>query len=108
MMKWLETISIQVNDRHHQDVRKHLKDLACQLLDSGRYPDLISIEVYGHASLRGDHILSLIWHREHMPQSGSALGIQIRAIMQHYGLTDHTTWYAIQLNGAPGQKRKSI
>jgi len=96
-MKWLESIYVQVNTGQHRDVRHHLKDLARQIMTSGQYPDLYSAEVFGHASLKGDHILTLTWYRQNMSWPGSALGLQIKEIMQHYGLTDHTIWYAVPL-----------
>jgi hypothetical protein len=95
-MKWLETIHIQASEGQQQIVKKHLLDLSCHLLESDRYPGLLSVEAYGHYSLESDHILYLKWKTDHMLQGGSVLGLRIKETLNKFGLTDYTIWHLIK------------
>jgi hypothetical protein len=91
-MRWLETIHIQVGTRRPEAVSEHLGDLVAKLTGANQDSSLLGMSVYRHGALSEDHLVVLFWEVEHMPQTGSTLGLRIKEMMSAYGLIDHTLW----------------
>ena len=88
-MKWQEVIEFRSIDNQEMiralDLESHITDLK-----PGNRP--LQIHLFRHLTLKTDFCLHLVFNSDEPDINGSQLGLTLVAILQEYGLVNHTVW----------------
>jgi len=93
MMKWLEFIRLQSAGAPEENVALRILSFAGDIANS---PGLTSPDVYAHATVNGDFVISFIWETDQPQPMGSSIGLNIKEELKKYGLVDHSVWIHIR------------
>jgi hypothetical protein len=88
-MKWLEFIRVQASGLPQKTVISRLLALKKDLENS---PGLSAADVYTHASVNCDFVISLLWYTDQPQSTGSRMGLNLSEALKKYGLVDHSVW----------------
>lgn len=88
-MKWLEIIKVQGAKTGYQNADT---DLLEQLAHSTTSNGLENAQVYAHASVADDLVITLKWDTDPPDATGSTMALNIIREFKRHGLVDHSVW----------------
>ena len=88
-MKWIEFIKVQTPGNQNQFLNQEMLKITCSLANK---VGLIDVCFSHHSSLLGDFALFLFWESDYKDASGSRTGLNVKRVLNKYGLVNHSVW----------------
>ena len=92
LMKWLETIKIEVADGQGCTIERELAALVDEIRRRVEHRGLLEAGLYNHALIPGCFAIYLFWETEYPMNQGSMLGIRLTQPLKALGLVNHVVW----------------